>query len=147
MRAAGPARTAAFRALKRIEFTRACNTPHDPVLPLRRARGEGRPGRELAQVGRAELLVVDELGLLPPDVDGARLPFQVISQAYEAQSVVLTTNLEFSRWGSVLGDGQMAAAMIDRVVHHGRLLQSGGESYRVRHALMSPDGEDAGDDG
>ncbi len=114
---------------------------------LRRARGEGRPGRELAQVGRAELLVVDELGLLPPDVDGARLPFQVISQAYEAQSVVLTTNLEFSRWGSVLGDGQMAAAMIDRVVHHGRLLQSGGESYRVRHALMSPDGEDAGDDG
>ena len=46
------------------------------------------------------------------------------------------TNLEFSRWGSVFGDDQMAAAVIDRVVHHGRLLQFRGESYRVRHALM-----------
>ncbi|MGO5454028.1 ATP-binding protein [Collinsella sp. LCP19S3_D2] len=73
-------------------------------------------------------------------VDGARLLFQVVSQAYETQSVVFTTNLEFSRWGSVFGDDQMAAAVIDRVVHHGRLLQFRGESYRVRHALMSPDG-------
>ncbi|MGO5269258.1 IS21-like element helper ATPase IstB [Parafannyhessea umbonata] len=107
---------------------------------LRRARDEGRLDRELAQVGRAELLVVDELGFLPLDVDGARLLFQVVSQAYETQSVVFTTNLEFSRWGSVFGDDQMAAAVIDRVVHHGRLLQFRGESYRVRHALMSPDG-------
>ncbi|MGN0076020.1 MAG: IS21-like element helper ATPase IstB [Parafannyhessea sp.] len=107
---------------------------------LRRARDEGRLDRELAQVGRAELLVVDELGFLPLDVDGARLLFQVVSQAYETQSVVFTTNLEFSRWGSVFGDDQMAAAVIDRVVHHGRLLQFRGESYRVRHALMSPGG-------
>lgn len=103
---------------------------------LRRARDEGRLDRELAQIGRAELLVVDELGFLPLDVDGARLLFQVVSQAYETQSVVFTTNLEFSRWGSVFGDDQMAAAVIDRVVHHGRLLQFRGESYRVRHALM-----------
>ena len=107
---------------------------------LRRARDEGRLDRELAQIGRAELLVVDELGFLPLDVDGARLLFQVVSQAYETQSVVFTTNLEFSRWGSVFGDDQMAAAVIDRVVHHGRLLQFRGESYRVRHALMSPGG-------
>ena len=107
---------------------------------LRRARDEGRLDRELAQIGRAELLVVDELGFLPLDVDGARLLFQVVSQAYETQSVVFTTNLEFSRWGSVFGDAQMAAAVIDRVVHHGRLLQFRGESYRVRHALMSPGG-------
>ena len=60
----------------------------------------------------------------------------MVSQAYESQSVALTTNLEFSRWGSVFGDDQMAAAVIDRVVHHGRLLQFRGESYRVRHALM-----------
>ena len=103
---------------------------------LRRARDEGRLDRELAQIGRAELLVVDELGFLPLDVDGARLLFQVVSQAYETQSVVFTTNLEFSRWGSVFGDDQMAAAVIDRVVHHRRLLQFRGESYRVRHALM-----------
>ena len=111
---------------------------------LRRARDEGGPGRGLAQIGRAELLVVDELGLLPLDVDGARLPFQVVSQAYERQSVVLTTNPGSSGWGSVFGDDRMAAAVIDRVARHGRLLQSGGESYRVRHALMSPDGDAGG---
>lgn len=50
--------------------------------------------------------------------------------------MVITTNLEFSRWGSVFGDDRMAAAVIDRIVRHGRLVQFRGESYRVRHALM-----------
>lgn len=99
-------------------------------------RDEGRLDREASQIGRARLLVVDELGFLPLDPDGARLLFQVFADAHERQSVVITTNLEFSRWGSVFGDDQMAAAVIDRVVHHGRLVQFRGESYRVRHALM-----------
>lgn len=106
------------------------------VMRLRRARDEGRLDREAAQIARARLLVIDELGFLPLDADGARLVFQVFADAYERQSVVITTNLEFSRWGSVFGDDQMAAAVIDRVVHHGRLIQFRGESYRVRHALM-----------
>lgn len=106
------------------------------VMRLRRARDEGRLDREAAQIGRAALLVIDELGFLPLDADGARLVFQVFADAYERQSVVITTNLEFSRWGSVFGDDQMAAAVIDRIVHHGRLVQFKGESYRVRHALM-----------
>lgn len=106
------------------------------VMHIRRARDDGRLDRELSQIGKAELLVIDELGFLPLDADGARLLFQVVSEAYERQSVVFTTNLEFSRWGAVFGDDQMAAAVIDRVVHHGRLLQFKGESYRVRHALM-----------
>ena len=59
--------------------------------------------------------------------DGARLLFQVFVDAYERQSVVITTNLEFSRWGSVFGDDQMAA-VIDRIVHHGRLVHFRGES-------------------
>ena len=88
------------------------------------------------QVGRAALLVIDELGFLPLDADGARLAFQVFADAYERQPVVIATNLEFSRWGSVFGDDQMAAAVIDRIVHHGRLVQFKGESHRVRHALM-----------
>ena len=106
------------------------------VMRLRRARDEGRLDREASQIARARLLVIDELGFLPLDADGARLVFQVFADAYERQSVVITTNLEFSRWESVFGDDQMAAAVIDRVVHHGRLLQFRGESYRVRHALM-----------
>lgn len=106
------------------------------VARLRRAREEGRLDREAAQIGRARLLVIDELGFLPLDAEGARLMFQVFADAYERQSVLITTNLEFSRWGSVFGDDQMAAAVIDRIVHHGRLIQFRGESYRVRHALM-----------
>ncbi|MCH3948404.1 MAG: ATP-binding protein [Olsenella sp.] len=99
-------------------------------------RDEGRPDRGLAQIGGAELLAIGELGFLPPDADGARLLSQVVSGACETQPVVLATSLEFSRWGSVFGDGQMAAAVIDRVVHHGRLPRFRGESHRVRHALM-----------
>lgn len=106
------------------------------VMRLRRANDGGRLDRELAQVGRSGLLVIGELGFPSLDAEGAHLLFQAISQAYEAQSVAFTANLEFSRWGSVFGDDQMAAAAIDRVVHHGRLLRSKGESYRVRHALM-----------
>lgn len=92
--------------------------------------------REAALIGKARLLVIDELGFLPLDADGARLLFQVFADAYERQSVAITTNLEFSRWGSVFGDDRMAAAVIDRIVCHGRLVQFRGESYRVRHALM-----------
>ena len=106
------------------------------VMRLRRARDEGRLDREMSQIGRAALPVIDELGFLPLDADGARLVLQVFADAYERQSVVITTNLELSRWGSVFGDDQMAAAVIDRIVHHGRLVQFKGESYRVRHALM-----------
>ena len=107
------------------------------VMRLRRARDGGSPGRELAQLARAELLGIDELGFLPLDVDGARLLFQVVSESYERQSLVTATNLGSGRWGTVFGDDQMAAAAVDRVCHHGRLLRLGGESYRVRHALMS----------
>ena len=106
------------------------------VMRLRRARDDERLDREAALIGKARLLVIDELGFLPLDADGARLLFQVFADAYERQSAVITTNLEFSRWGSVFGDDQMAAAVIDRIVHHGRLIQFRGESYRVRHALM-----------
>ena len=106
------------------------------VAHLGRARDEGKLDRGSALIGRARPPVVDELGFPPLDHDGARLLFQVFADAYERQSVVITTNLEFSRWGAVFGDDQMAAAVIDRIVHHGRLVQFRGESYRVRHALM-----------
>ena len=105
-------------------------------MRLRRARDDGRPGRGLAQAGGAEPLVTGGLGFLPPGADGARLPFQVVSEAHGAQSVVLTTDPGFSRWGSVLGDDQMAAAVTGRGARHGRLLRFRGESYRVRHSLM-----------
>lgn len=61
---------------------------------------------------------------------------QTFADACERQSVMTTTSMEFFRWGSVFGDDRMAAAVVDRIVHHGMLAQFKGESYRVRHALM-----------
>ncbi len=92
--------------------------------------------KDLGAIGRARLLVIDELGYLPIDIDGARLLFQVVADSYEKRSVVFTTNLEFGRWGEVFGDGDMAAAVIDRIVHHGRIVRFRGESYRNSHSLM-----------
>ena len=106
------------------------------VAQLRRAKDAGRLDKELTALAKNQLTVIDELGYLPIDADGARLLFQVIVDAYEQRSLIITTNLEFSRWGTVFGDDNMAAAIIDRIVHHGRLLQFRGDSYRVGHALM-----------
>ncbi len=77
-----------------------------------------------------------QLGYLPIDIDGARLLFQAGADSYETRSVIFTSNLESGRWGDVFGDGDMAAAVIDRIVHHGRILRFHGESYRNRHSLM-----------
>ena len=106
------------------------------VAQLRQAAAAGMLEKQLTQIGRHELIIIDELGYLPIDNQGARLLFQVIADAYEKRSIVYTSNLEFSRWGQVFGDDQMAAAIIDRTVHHGRMLRFKGGSYRVANATM-----------
>ena len=111
-------------------------TAAELVMRLLRASTEGRLDRELAQIGRARLLVVDELGYVPIDEEGSRLLFQVVTNAYERQSVIYTTNIESGGWGRIFGDPNMAAAIIDRTVHHGRMIRFEGDSYRKTHALM-----------
>ncbi|MDE8671092.1 ATP-binding protein [Pseudarthrobacter sp. H3Y2-7] len=106
------------------------------VMMLRRAKEEDRLDKELASLAKNQLIAIDELGYLPIDTEGARLLFHVIADGYEKRSIIITRNLEFSRWETVFGDDNMAAAVIDRLVHHGRLLQFRGESYRVNNALM-----------
>ncbi|WP_233569286.1 IS21-like element helper ATPase IstB [Leucobacter sp. OH1287] len=103
---------------------------------LHQACEEGRLDKVLTMIAKADLLIIDELGYIPIDTEGARLIYQVIANAYEKQSVIYTSNLEFSRWASVFGDANMAAAIIDRTVHHGRILRFEGTSYRVLHATM-----------
>ena len=106
------------------------------VLQLGKAKREGALDRLLADVAKARLLALDELGYVPLDVDGARLPCQVISESYERRSVIFTTNVEFSRWGTVFADDKLAAAIVDRVVRHGRLVEFNGTSHRMDQALM-----------
>lgn len=106
------------------------------VLQLGKAKRDGSLDRLLSDVGRCSLLVLDEFGYVPFDVDGARLLYQVISDSYERRSIVFTTNVEFSRWGTVFADDKLAAAIVDRVVHHGRLVEFGGPSHRLENSLM-----------
>ena len=103
---------------------------------LSEARERGGLGALMKQLARADALLLDEFGYVPVDQTGARLLYQVVSEAYERQSLVITTNLDFSRWGSMLADDQLASAFIDRIAHHGHLLVFEGESYRLAHALM-----------
>lgn len=103
---------------------------------LREFPVEGGLDRELAQVSKAGLLMIDELGYVPVDEEGSRLLFQVVTNAYERQSVIYTTNTEFSGWGRVFGDPNTATAIVDRTVHRGRMIRFEGESYRRTHALM-----------
>ena len=105
------------------------------LMRLRRAK-RGRLDAELRQIARARLPVIDEFGYMPVDEEGSRLLFQVISDSYETRSIIHATNIESGGWGRVLGDKNMAAALIARTVHHGRMIRFEGESHRRTHALM-----------
>lgn len=106
------------------------------VRLLSQSAKNGNLEKLIQELQKIDLLILDEWGYVPVDREGARLLFQVISDSYERKSIIITTNLEFSRWGSVMVDEQMAAAMIDRLIHHGYLILFEGQSYRMEHALM-----------
>ncbi|MCL8027738.1 IS21-like element helper ATPase IstB [Nocardioides bruguierae] len=103
------------------------------VARLTDAHRSGRLPQELARLRRYGLIVVDEVGYLPFEQDAASLFFQLVSSRYEHASLVLTSNLPFSGWGGVFGDQVVAAAMIDRIVHHADVLTLKGASYRLRN--------------
>lgn len=84
---------------------------------------------------KAELIVIDELGFVPLHKDAAQLMFQVISECYEKKSLIITSNLEFSGWNTVLGDKRLTAALIDRLVHHSHIVIFSGESYRLQESM------------
>ena len=106
------------------------------VNQLSDAQKKGELNKLLKQLAKADLLICDEWGYVPLDRDGSKLLFQVISDRYEQRSVIITTNLEFSKWVNIFYDEQMTAAMIDRLVHHSYLLLFDGQSYQIRNSLM-----------
>ena len=107
-------------------------TATDWVTRLTDAHRQGNLPRELARLRRYGLIIVDEVGYLPFEQDAANLFFQLVSSRYEHASLILTSNLPFSGWGGVFGDQAVAAAMIDRIVHHADVLTLKGASYRLR---------------
>ena len=108
------------------------STLSDMVASLEEAQAAGTLKRRLAVLTHPSLLVVDEIGYLPVTQSGAVLFFQLMGRRYERASTVLTSNKGFEEWGQGLGDEVMAAALIDRVVHHCHIVNIRGNSYRMR---------------
>jgi len=116
----------------KVGFYRTANL----VNRLSDAKKSGELSKLLTSIQKLDLLICDEWGYVPLERDAAQLLFQVISDSYERRSVILTTNLEFSRWVGIFYDEQMTAAIIDRLVHHSYLLLFDGPSNRMRDSLM-----------
>jgi DNA replication protein DnaC len=93
---------------------------------LAEAHGAGRLQSELVRLGRSPLLVIDEVGSIPFEPEAANLFFQLVSSRHERASVIVTSNKPFGRWGEVFGDATVAAAMIDRLVHHAEIVSLEG---------------------
>ena len=119
---------------------RACQAGHRVAFAtaaqwadrLATAHSRGELYAELQRLGRYPLLVIDEVGYIPFDAEAANLFFQLISARYERASVLVTSNKPFGRWGDVFGDAVVAAAMIDRLVHHASVVTLKGDSYRLK---------------
>ncbi len=102
------------------------------VARLAEAHHAGRLQDELVKLARIPLLIVDEVGYIPFEAEAANLFFQLVSNRYERASLIVTSNKPFGRWGEVFGDDVVAAAMIDRLVHHAEVISLKGDSYRLK---------------
>jgi DNA replication protein DnaC len=118
----------ACQAGHRVAFATAAQW----VARLADAHAAGRLQAELTRLTRYPLIVVDEVGYIPFEAEAANLFFQLVSSRYERASLIVTSNKAFGRWGEVFGDDVVAAAMIDRLVHHAEVIALKGDSYRLK---------------
>lgn len=102
------------------------------LAALSRAQIEGKLADQIAFYAKPKLLVIDELGYLPLEKQTANLFFQLISRRYERGSMLITTNQSITQWGHVFGDETIAAAVLDRILHHSHVLVIQGDSFRLR---------------
>lgn len=107
------------------------------IAALTRALAEGRLDDKLKVYTVPRLLIVDEIGYLPIDRQGANLFFQLISRRYERGPMILTSNQSFGSWGEVFGDRIIATAILDRILHHAITLNIRGNSYRLKDKLKA----------
>ena len=125
---------------------RACQAGHrvlfataaEWVARLAEAHHAGRLQAELIRLGRYPLLVIDEVGYIPFEPEAANLFFQLVSARYERARLIVTSNKPFGRWGETFGDDVVAAAMIDRLVHHAEVIALKGDSYRLKEPRPRP---------
>ena len=105
---------------------------HALIEQLKKAHFENRLPDRLRILSRYKLLIIDEIGYLPMDMQGANLFFQLIARRYEKVSTIFTSNKTFSQWNDVFADITIASAILDRVLHHCTVIHIKGESYRLK---------------
>jgi DNA replication protein DnaC len=116
-------------------FSVAFTTAASLVNQLMEARDERRLLKLQRDLQAVRLLIVDELGYVPLSPTGAELLFEAFSQRYERGSTIVTSNLPFEDWTSVLGSERLTGALLDRLTHHVSILTMNGESYRLRQSV------------
>lgn len=127
---------AAVKARKSVYFT----TMADLIATLTQAERQGSLATRLRYINRVALLVIDEVGYLPIEKGGANLFFQLVNARYEKGATILTSNRGFKDWGAIFGDNVVAAALLDRLLHHAIVIEINGNSYRLReHADLIPE--------
>jgi DNA replication protein DnaC len=105
---------------------------HTLIEQLKKSHYENRLADKLKVLGKYKLLIIDEIGYLPMDIQGANLFFQLIARRYEKSSTIFTSNKTFSQWNEVFADITIASAILDRVLHHATVINIKGESYRLK---------------
>lgn len=122
---------AACRQGRRVRFYNVATLVNDLIS----AQHDLKLSRYLSQLGKYELLVLDEFGFIPFSRDGANLLFQLCSALYERSALIITSNLKFSDWNSVMGEEHLTAALLDRLTHRAHILEFLGDSFRFRQRL------------
>ncbi len=136
--ASGLAR-ASCRQGRRVRFYNVAGLVNDLI----KAQQEYQLSRLMTRLCKQELLVLDELGFIPFTAVGAQLLFQLCSALYERVALIITTNLRFAEWSSVMGgDERMSAALLDRLTHRATILEFVGTSYRFRQQLQRQEGKE-----
>lgn len=126
----------AVKAGKSVYFA----TLAELITSMSKAEREGNLRERVRFLARHALLVCDEIGYLPVGSAGGNLFFQLVNACYERCALILTSNRSFAEWGEIFGDSVVAAALLDRLLHHAIVVQIEGSSYRLReHADLVPD--------
>lgn len=114
---------------------------HNLISQLSKAHYENRLQERLKSFSKYKVLIIDEIGYLPLDINGANLFFQLITKRYEKNTTIFTSNKPFSSWNDVFSDITIASAILDRILHHCQIISIKGDSYRLkeRKELMRAD--------
>jgi len=128
----------AVKAGFKVHFANASSL----VEKLEKADKENRLEERIRSLSKSQLLIIDEMGYLPFNDSGAHCFFQLISRRYERAATIFTSNKSYGEWGDIFSDHVIAAAILDRILHHCTTVNIKGESYRLkerkRHGLVQP---------